>query len=54
VYFAVADAEAATAKATDLGGTVLVKPFDTPVGRIAVLKDPQGAMFSILQPASQE
>jgi predicted enzyme related to lactoylglutathione lyase len=53
VYFAVADADATTAKATDLGGTVLVKPFDTPVGRIAVLTDPQGAMFSILQPASQ-
>jgi len=54
VYFAVADADAATTKATDLGGTVLVKPFDIPVGRIAVLKDPQGAMFSIMQPASQE
>jgi hypothetical protein len=50
VYFAVTDADATVAKAAELGGTVLVKPFDTPVGRIAVLTDPQGATFSILQP----
>jgi predicted enzyme related to lactoylglutathione lyase len=51
VYFATADADAAAAKATELGGSVLVPPFDTPPGRIAVLRDPQGATFSILQPA---
>jgi uncharacterized protein len=53
VYFAVDDADATTAKITELGGTVLVPPFDTPVGRIAVAQDPQGAVFSILQPAPQ-
>ena len=37
------------AKATELGGSVLVPPFDTPVGRMAVIVDPQGAVFSIIQ-----
>ena len=53
VYFAVTDADAAVAKATELGGTVMAEPFDTPVGRMAVVSDPQGAVFSIMQPAPQ-
>jgi predicted enzyme related to lactoylglutathione lyase len=53
VYFEVADADAAAAKITELGGTVLVPPFDTPVGRIAVAQDPQGAVFSIIKSAPQ-
>jgi predicted enzyme related to lactoylglutathione lyase len=53
VYFAIADADATAARATELGGSVLVPPFDTPVGRIAVLRDPQGAVFSVLQPAGE-
>ena len=52
VYFATADADATAAKATELGGSVLVTPFDSPVGRMAVLRDPQGATFSIIQPAA--
>jgi predicted enzyme related to lactoylglutathione lyase len=50
VYFAVADADAAAANIAELGGTVLAGPFDTPVGRMAVAADPQGAAFSIVQP----
>jgi predicted enzyme related to lactoylglutathione lyase len=50
VYFAVADADATVAKATELAGSILVEPFDTPVGRMAVIRDPQGATFSIIQP----
>ena len=42
VYFAVADADAAAAKVTELGGSVLVEPFDTPVGRMAVVARPAG------------
>jgi predicted enzyme related to lactoylglutathione lyase len=53
VYFAVADADATAAKATELGGSVLAEPFDTPVGRMAVIRDPQGAVFSIMKPAPQ-
>ena len=53
VYFEVAYADAAAAKAAEMGGTVMVAPFDIPVGRIAVLGDPQGAVFSILKSAPQ-
>src|SRR5215831_17062672 len=53
VYFAVDDADATAAKATELGGSVVVAPFDSPVGRMAVLADPQGATFSVIKPAPQ-
>jgi uncharacterized protein len=53
VYFAVDDADAAAARATELGGTVVVPPFDIPVGRMAVISDPQGAVFSIIKPVPQ-
>jgi predicted enzyme related to lactoylglutathione lyase len=52
VYFAVTDADASVAKATGLGGSLQTEPFDSPVGRIATVRDPQGAVFSIIQPAS--
>jgi predicted enzyme related to lactoylglutathione lyase len=45
--FRVADADAAAARAGELGGRVVIGPFDTPVGRTAVLADPVGAMFSV-------
>ena len=41
------DADATADKAAELGGKVLVPPFDTPVSRDAVLADPQGAVFSV-------
>jgi hypothetical protein len=53
VYFAVADADASLAMVTGLGGSVLAGPFDTPVGRMAAVRDPQGAAFSIIQPATE-
>jgi uncharacterized protein len=55
VYFAVADTDASAIEASGLGGSILAEPFDTPVGRVAVLNDPQGAAFSIIrlaQPAA--
>jgi len=51
VTFAVDDADAAAAKATELGGMVIVPPFDAPWStatytiRLAVIADPQGATF---------
>jgi predicted enzyme related to lactoylglutathione lyase len=51
VYFGTDDADAAAATAAEQGGTVIVPPFDTPVGRIAVLSDPQGAVFSVIKSA---
>jgi predicted enzyme related to lactoylglutathione lyase len=50
-YVAVDDPDATTAKAQELGGSTLVEPMDVPeVGRIAVLRDPQGATFGIIKP----
>lgn len=51
-YFAVADCDAVVAKATEQGGTVLMPGTDMAgVGRIALLKDPEGAFFALLTPA---
>jgi uncharacterized protein len=49
VYFAVADADATAAKIKQLGGSIVAEPFDTPIGRMAVAADPQGAVFSLFQ-----
>jgi predicted enzyme related to lactoylglutathione lyase len=50
-YVAVADPDATVAKATELGGSTLVEPMDVPkVGRVGVLRDPQGASFGIIKP----
>jgi uncharacterized protein len=52
VTFAVADADATAAKASELGGNVIVPPFDAPWStptytiRVTVIADPQGATFS--------
>jgi predicted enzyme related to lactoylglutathione lyase len=52
VTFAVDDADATAAKATELGGKVIVPPFDAPWStatytiRVTVISDPQGATFS--------
>ena len=46
ITFAVADADATAQKAVDLGGQVLVAPFDAPWVRMTVLADPQGATFT--------
>jgi predicted enzyme related to lactoylglutathione lyase len=45
VTFAIDDADATAAKATELGGNVLVPPFDAPWVRMTVIADPQGASF---------
>jgi predicted enzyme related to lactoylglutathione lyase len=50
IYFAVTDCDATAASAAELGGSVMKAPADIPgVGRFAVLRDPQGATFSVLQ-----
>lgn len=48
-YFAVEDTDAAAAKVKELGGVVCVPPFDTPYGRVAVINDTEGAVFSIIK-----
>jgi predicted enzyme related to lactoylglutathione lyase len=46
VTFAVDDADAIAARAAELGGTVVVAPFDAPWVRMTVITDPQGATFT--------
>jgi uncharacterized protein len=46
VTFAVDDTDAIAAEAERLGGKVLVAPFDVEPVRMAVLSDPQGAVFT--------
>ena len=45
VTFAVDDADAIAKRATGLGGTVVVAPFDAPWVRMTIINDPQGATF---------
>ena len=53
-YVAVEDADAAAAKAGELGATVLAGPFDVmEAGRMAVLQDPQEAVFAVWQAGQQ-
>ncbi|MBI1349622.1 MAG: VOC family protein [Actinomycetales bacterium] len=49
VYFAVQDADAAVDAVTELGGTSLAPPFDTPFGRMAPITDPFGAPLWLVQ-----
>ncbi|HEX6088261.1 MAG TPA: VOC family protein [Thermoanaerobaculia bacterium] len=49
-YFAVEDCEAAASRAQSLGGSLIVQPMDVPnVGRFAVVRDPQGAVFAVIK-----
>jgi predicted enzyme related to lactoylglutathione lyase len=50
VYFGTDDTDASVARAVELGATVLMGAEDTPYGRLAVLADPTGAAFSLVQP----
>jgi predicted enzyme related to lactoylglutathione lyase len=45
VMFAVDDADAVAARAAELGGNVIVPPFDAPWSRLTIISDPQGATF---------
>jgi predicted enzyme related to lactoylglutathione lyase len=49
VCFAVADCDATAAKARELGATITVEPIDSPIGRYAVIDDPQGGSFAVMQ-----
>ena len=51
VYFAVDDAAATVAEARERGAQVMMDATPMPgVGTLATLVDPQGAVFSIMQP----
>jgi len=54
VYFAVDNVAESAAQAAALGGTVLAGPLDTPVGPMATIRDPQGAVFSLFAAANAQ
>lgn len=49
-YWHVEDADAAVAKVTALGGSLVTGPEDTPYGRLATVSDPAGAEFKVRRP----
>ena len=48
VYFAVPDVDAATTRIAQLGGRVIIPPFDSPWGRLLSAEDPLGAGFMLV------
>ncbi|MRX49746.1 VOC family protein [Paracoccus sp. S-4012] len=55
IYFAVDSADDTARDAVAKGARVLKEPADIPdTGRFAILSDPQGVVFGILQPAPME
>jgi len=53
VYFSVDGTEAAMDKVKELGGQVIMGPMDVEPGKIAVVSDPQGAVFNIITLSEQ-
>ncbi|HWW91695.1 MAG TPA: VOC family protein [Solirubrobacteraceae bacterium] len=47
VYFAVEDIDAALVKVEELGGIKMAGPIDIQIAKIAVVQDPQGALFAL-------
>src|SRR3546814_12664454 len=53
-YLEVADVDAAVAAIEADGGAVHMPATDLPVGRIAMVSDPQGAVFYVMDPNPPE
>ncbi len=53
-YFTVASCDEAVEKAKELGGALLAGPMEPGAGRIAVLSDPQGAVFAVFEGETDE
>lgn len=50
VYFAVSDCDKTAEHAKSLGASIIAPPTDIPnVGRFSVIRDPQGAVFSVIK-----
>lgn len=52
-YFSVEDLDASLETLKGGGGSVVVDPMDTPVGRFAAVTDPWGALFALIQPSEE-
>lgn len=54
-YVAVDDVDAAATRVAEQGGTLMVEPFDIPaIGRMCVVRDPQGAVLSLVTSAMDD
>ena len=51
VALTVSNVDATARRASELGGTVLLAPSDTPGFRSAVIADPQGGVVAVTAPA---
>jgi uncharacterized protein len=51
-YFWLDDVDAGFDRVRELGGEVLREPIDSPYGRFAPVRDPQGATFSLIRGAN--
>jgi len=49
VYFTVANAADAVQQIESQGGSTLVPPFEIPIGKIGVVSDPHGGVFSVFE-----
>ena len=49
VWFGVETTDRSAAQVIDLGGEVIRPPYDGPFGRAALVSDPQGAVFGMMQ-----
>jgi len=47
MYFGVEDVEQGLAKVSELGGSTIAGPIDIEIAKIAVVADPQGAVFAL-------
>jgi predicted enzyme related to lactoylglutathione lyase len=54
VYFRVADTDAAARRAEEAGGTITSPPADTPFGRVAMIRDPDGGLFTVASGVSED
>ena len=54
VYFQVPVADYAAARVTELGGTVVSPPEDTPYGRMVLAKGPFGEVFALMEPPAEQ
>ncbi|MEZ0094742.1 VOC family protein [Streptacidiphilus sp. EB129] len=48
-YFAVEDTDTTVDQAVKTGASVILPPTDSPFGRVATLRDPWGAVFSVIR-----
>jgi uncharacterized protein len=53
-YFHLDDVDAGFDRARELGGELMREPRDSPYGRLAPVRDPQGGVFSLIRGAFQE